>query len=200
MERRFFSGIEVRETAEGRFIEGYGSVFYNPADPGTQYQLRPGLLERVAPSAFNRAIAEQQDVRGLFNHDTNFVLGRTKAGTMTLVVDNVGLWYSILLPHNTLGRDIAASIQRGDITGSSFSFRVLKHSHAKGDKVDIRTIEDVDLFDVGPVVFPAYGSATAGMRSAELAAIEKEWEAWKLAQDMEAERVRVRARCVELGT
>src|ERR1700728_2523684 len=74
-------------------ICGYGAVFYD-GTPDTEYPMWPGAVERIMPGAFDRALRED-DVRGLFNHDPNLLLGRTASGTMRLRVDDVGLWYSI---------------------------------------------------------------------------------------------------------
>jgi hypothetical protein len=158
--------IETREDGK-KVLVGYGAVFHNANDPGTEYMLWEGLSERIATTAFNRAISESQDVRGLFNHDANIILGRTTANTMRISVDMKGLRYEIDLPDTAQGRDLALSVERGDIDGSSFGFVVRKQSYAYNDDgPNVRTIEDVDLYDVGPVVFPAYTSTSAGLRSA----------------------------------
>jgi len=159
--------VETREGG-GRILTGYGAVFYRADDPGTEYQLWRDLVERIAPGAFDRVLSEKQDARGLYNHDVNFLLGRVGAGTMRLSVDQRGLRYEIDLPDTSQANDLAVSVARGDIDGSSFGFIVKKESYQinKETEMDVRTIEDVDLFDVGPVVFPAYTATSAGVRSA----------------------------------
>ena len=144
----------------GRTLSGYAAVFYDPADKGTEYELWAGMKERISPRAFDRALAEKHDVRGLFNHDVNYLLGRTAAGTLRLSTDGKGLRYDIDLADTQAGRDVAAMVERGDLTGSSFSFVAKKTTHEDlGNKERARTIDDVDLFDVGPVTFPAYNAA-----------------------------------------
>lgn len=197
-ERRFIDGLELRTNADGsKTAVGHASVFYDPNDAGTQYQLGSRLVERVSPAAFSRAIQEGQNVRALFNHDPNQVLGSTKSGTLRLSVDAKGLRYEVDLPDTTAGRDLAANIERGDVSGSSFSFRTIKDSFAKGADFNVRTLEDVDLYDVGPVTFPAYQSATAGMRADGSAEAEQACQAWIAKQ--EADAVKIRARAVEVG-
>ena len=189
MERRFNSesvGIETREDGK-QVIVGYASVFYNAEDPGTEFGLGPKLKERIMPTAFNRALTEQQDVRALFNHDPNHLLGRRGAGTLTLSVDAVGLRYEITPPDTQSGRDTLESIKRGDLAGSSFAFQMKSHKWERGKEYDVRNIEDVDLFDVGPVTFPAYKSATTGVRSESALKEHEEWE-----REQEAISVRVR--------
>ena len=172
MERRHCStqaapvGIETR--ADGSpMIVGYGSVFYKAGEAGTEYELWRGVKERISPDAFTRALADKDDARGLFNHDANHLLGRVAAGTMRLSVDAVGLRYEIDPPDTQAGRDVVASIQRGDLSGSSFAFSVGKESWQEmPDGSEVRTIEEVShLYDTGPVTYPAYEAAHAGIRS-----------------------------------
>lgn len=174
MERRFVKqarvGIERRAGGK-RSIVGYGAVFYNPNDPGTQYDLFAGIiLERVAPTAFNRAQSERHDVRGLVNHDPNIVLGRTAAGTMALSVDQRGLLYDIPIEegHHEHER-YATVIARGDMSGSSFGFRVTAEEWHSEGRNDIRTITDLDLYDVSPVTFPAYEGTSTALRGVQYA-------------------------------
>ena len=182
IEKRFSNGhVKIEKREEGQSVlVGYGAVFHREGDAGTEYQLWPGLVERVGTNAFNRAISEKQDVRGLFNHDANFVLGRTKSNTMKLSVDSVGLRYEIELDDDAESQRIAKKIERGDIDGSSFSFRPTAVRFEELDNgTEVRILEDVDLYDVGPVTFPAYEGTTAGSRSQSDEAIMKEWESWK---------------------
>ncbi len=115
-----------------------------------------GFREKIAPGAFRGAINQNQDVRALINHDSNFVLGRMKNGTLSLSEDTKGLRVSIDPPTTTFAADLLVSIERKDINQMSFGFEVLKETwETDGDK-NIRTIEDVNLFDVSVVTFPAY--------------------------------------------
>jgi len=168
IERADFPGkVRIEKRSDGKSqIVGYGAVFYRSGEPGTEYELWSNVVERVAPTAFATALSRPDDVRALFNHDPNFVLGRSSSGTMTLSVDDRGLRYVIDPPDTQQARDLIASIERGDISGSSFSFSV--NSETWTDPVnggpEVRTINDVTLYDVGPVTFPAYEATAAGMR------------------------------------
>lgn len=193
IERRNFSGtVGIEERSDGgKRLTGYASVFYSPNDSrGTQYQLWPGMMERIAPTAFNRALSEQQDVRALFNHDMNLLLGRSTANTLRLSVDARGLKYEIDLPDTQAGRDVATSIARGDVTGSSFTFQATGRTIEDSGDVSIRTITDVNLIDVGPVTFPAYTGTTAGMRSHDAESIRQEFEQWKQSERTRLSRLR----------
>jgi HK97 family phage prohead protease len=208
MEMRFTpsGSVTVETRADGkRIIAGYGAVFYDASRAGTEYQLWPDLIERVAPTAFNRALTERQDVRGLFNHDANQVLGRSSAGTMRITVDQMGLRYEIEPPETQIGRDVSTVIGRGDVTGSSFSFTVRKQSFEdREDGTTVRTLEDVDLYDVGPVTFPAYEATTTALRSGDAADALTARDAWRaekaVQRQREADAVAVRMRFLELDT
>jgi len=169
MEKRYNpQRISIETRADGKpQIVGYGSVFHRANDPGTQYELWGGVFERVAPGAFDAALKRRDDARALFNHDPNHVLGRLAAGTLRLSVDNVGLRYEIDPPDTQAGRDTLESIRRGDITGSSFSFSVDSQQwEERDDGTEVRTLLAVTLYDVGPVTFPAYESASTAVRAA----------------------------------
>lgn len=164
IERRAFKidGMRVdQRDKEPQLIVGHAAVFNAETDIGGYF------MERVAPGAFKRAIGED-DVRSLFNHDPNFVLGRTKAGTLTLREDETGLMTETTPPDTQFARDLLVSIARGDISQMSFAFRVKRESwEEKGDKW-LRTIEDVELFDVSPVTYPAYPTTDVGLRNLDL--------------------------------
>lgn len=148
---------EVRSTKDGKKIEGYASVF------NTLAQL-PGFQERMMPGAFTRAIRNNQDVVCLFNHDANFVLGRTTSGTLRLSQDSRGLHYECSLPDTQAARDLHTSIERKDISGCSFAFKIpndaaqrwSERTAADGSHFIQRDITDVDLLDVSPVTYPCY--------------------------------------------
>ena len=156
----------------------------------------PKYYERIQPGAFDRALAEGQDVRALFNHDQNLVLGRTVSGTLRLRADSVGLKYEVDLPNTQTARDLAESIKRGDVSGSSFAFSVSKEGQQierSKDGTTYRNITDTNLFDVSVVTYPAYESASSGLRSAEnLEEARAALDAWEADQHGEADQVKVR--------
>lgn len=155
-ELRFLKAAEVRATGTMR-ISGYAAVFNQwSEDLG-------GFIEKIAPGAFSRSIKTGADVRALFNHDPNLVLGRTRSKTLELVEDCVGLLFKNALPQTSAARSVYASIKRGDVTECSFGFSVRKDSwNSAGTE---RTLLDVELFDVGPVTFPAYSQTSVQARS-----------------------------------
>lgn len=164
-ERRFFrSEVRADPGAEGQGtkIVGYGATFNSLSEN------LGGFREIIKPGSFDGVM--QDDVRGLFNHDHNFVLGRTKSGTLRLTLDETGLRYEIDAPETQTVRDLVlAPLQRGDIDGSSFNFRVAHDGerwYYDDDGLLIREITKfARLYDVGPVAFPAYPDSAAASRS-----------------------------------
>jgi uncharacterized protein len=163
MERRIktLDRIELRAGENGaRVLEGHAAVFNVQSDPMW------GFIELIAPGCFTRAIKED-DVRALFNHDANYILGRNTSETLRLSEDSTGLAFSVdLNPKDPDAERVAAKIERGDVTGCSFGFRTLKDEwDYKDENTIIRTLLEVELFDVGPVTFPAYPETDVSMRS-----------------------------------
>lgn len=160
--------VEIRAGENGkRTLSGHAAVFNSNSEP--MY----GFTERIKPGCFSRAIKED-DVRALFNHDSNLVLGRNVAKTLRLSEDDQGLAFDVDLPDTQAARDLATLIERGDISGCSFSFRTLKDEweYAADGGTTLRTLIDVELFDVGPVTFPAYPATDVSVRALEDIAAE----------------------------
>lgn len=159
LERRIIGcEIEKRDDEKPRII-GHAAVFNSVTDLGF-------FREKVAPGAFTKSIKED-DVRALYNHDSNYVLGRNTAGTLILAEDERGLKVEIYPPETQWAKDLLTSIERGDISQMSFGFTVDKESWERGDKnePDLRTLEAVKLWDVSPVTFPAYPETDVAVRS-----------------------------------
>jgi uncharacterized protein len=184
--------LEPRAADEQPAIVGYGAVFYDGTER-TEYKLCDDLIERIMPGAFDRAIRERDDARGLFNHDSNLVLGRVSAGTMTLSVDPTGLRFSIVPGKTTVAADVMEHIRRGDVQGCSFAFRVTEQVWRTVGVIDYREIMAVELYDVGPVTFPAYEATSVGVRSKDVQdeAITAR-DAWRAGQQEILHRNRVR--------
>ena len=152
---------EFRTTDDGK-IAGYAAVFDETTNIGGMFD------EVVRKGAFARAIKDGQDVRALWNHDPNHVLGRTKAGTLKLEEDKKGLWMEIDPPNTQFAHDLMESMRRGDIDQMSFAFRAVEETWTeRKDEATLRELKDVDLYDVSPVTYPAYEGTSVGLRSAE---------------------------------
>jgi HK97 family phage prohead protease len=166
-ESRIISGenIEMRIEGEGdeKRLVGYAAKFNKwSVDLGIWEKFR----EKIAPGAFKEAI-KNSDTRALKNHDPNLILGRTESDTLRLVENKTGLKFEIDIPNTTTGADTLEEIRRGDITGCSFAFTVESDTwDYKDDGTIERTINKVgELFDVGPVTYPAYPDTTVAARS-----------------------------------
>lgn len=166
-EMRCYSG-EVRALPENdgdapNKIIGYGSVFNSRSE-----LIWGSFREIIKPGSFDEVLND--DVRALFNHDPNFILGRSAANTLALSVDDKGLRYVITPPDSQTIRDLViAPLLRGDITQSSFAFRVAHDGeewYQDEEGIVIREINRISrLYDVSPVTYPAYLSADAAVRS-----------------------------------
>ncbi len=183
MERRCVRSTTARIQERqdgGSTLFGHAAVYYD-GSPETQFELWPGVVERIMPRAFDRAVKED-DVRALFNHDPSMVLGRKSAKTLSLSADSRGLGYEISLGESSVAKDTRDFVRRGEVTGSSFSFITTDERWVKEEGLEVRQILGVQLFDVGPVTFPAYEGTTAGARGlAAVAAFDdakRSREAW----------------------
>jgi HK97 family phage prohead protease len=177
-----FRGLKAAELrSEGdtpKVITGYGAVFYNANDPGTEYRLWQDYYERIMPGAFDRALRED-DVRSMFNHDSNQLLGRRankQNDTLRISVDGVGLRYEVDVdPNDPTHQALIPKLRAGKVDGASFMFEVTgrnwrEEQRGEGDNkrdVTILEITEVRLWELGPVVFPAYESATSEARALE---------------------------------
>ena len=137
-------------------ITGYAAVFRSES------RNLGGFTEILEPGAFSEVLASQPDVIGCYNHDKNFLLGRTSSGTMTLSEDDRGLKYTIYPPEARA--DVIQAVDRRDVIGSSFSFMCRQEDESWSGStrgMRQRTIKKISLLDdVGPVVRPAYEGAS----------------------------------------
>jgi len=143
-------------------IVGYSAVFNSLSEN------LGGFREKILPGAFSIAL-EKSDCRALINHDANLLIGRQSSGTLKLAEDETGLRMEITPPDSEIARHFLAAIDRGDLTGASFSFTIDDGNDDWDEDDDgriVRTIRSVrDIFDVGPVTFPAYLDTTVASRS-----------------------------------
>lgn len=190
--------VRAKTDDEGPVLEGYAALFDEWAQIGDDQW---GFHEAIAPGAFRDSI-KGDDIRAFFNHDSNQVLGRTSAKTLTLEEDKKGLRAVIHPPDTQAARDVVTLIQRGDVTGMSFMFRVRKdqwEEPSKKGELPKRTLLDVQLFEAGPVTFPAYEQTSISARDRAKSYLDAEQSAVRAAA-ADADRMRqlrlARAACI----
>ena len=167
--------FKTREDGEEMVIEGYFAVF------NSNYEMWEGASESIAEGAFDSSLSN--DIRGLTNHDTTLVLGRTKAHTLELKTDSHGLWGRITInPKDSDAVNTYERVKRGDVDQCSIGFMV------RSEETDFRadgsihwTITDVELFEVSVCTFPAYEETSVSARHRDADELKKRVdEAWRL--------------------
>lgn len=155
---------KTREAEGKKYLEGYFAVF------GESYKVWDGWVETIERGAFARVLATGNDVKVLWNHDSNIVLGSTGATTATLREDDTGLFGMVEINENDQDAVNAYyRIQRGDVDGCSFGFDIARQEDWWDDDGVYHTkILEVDpLYEVSPCTFPAYASTSISARSRE---------------------------------
>ena len=175
--RAITGDFTVRDEGDQLRLEGYFAVF------GSTYELWPGATESIDLHAFDDCLTD--DVRCLVNHDTRLVLGRTKAGTLTLRVDNHGLFWSVVInKRDTDAMNLYSRVQRKDVDQCSFGFDILEQETEYREDGSVHwTLKKVKLYEVSCVTFPAYTETSVEARQREFEQIKKrELDAWKARQ------------------
>jgi HK97 family phage prohead protease len=150
--------FEIRSEGEdGMTFTGYASVFNSSSED------LGGFREFVAPGAFKRSLQSRNEIKLLWNHDTNEPLASVRGGSLELVEDRYGLKVKAKLPNTTRGRDVAELLRSKVIDSMSFGFNVIKDAWSENGSV--RTLESVRLHEVSIVTYPAYTATTAQVRS-----------------------------------
>lgn len=162
-ERRDFQidKVEVRAENDGMRLRGHAAVFDSEShDLG-------GFVEVIRRGAFAQSL-EENDIRALHNHNDDMVIGRTSAGTLRLSEDERGLAAEMDLPDTTFARDLKVSVERGDINGMSFGFRVRPEGQQISEREDgiiLRELRNIELIEVSTTPFPAYPETEVAQRS-----------------------------------
>ena len=161
--------FKTREDGEDLIIEGYFAVF------GSIYEIWNDMTESIDPGAFTETLKDA-DVRALINHDTTLVLGRTKAGTLELSVDEHGLWGKIRInPNDQDAMNLYERVKRGDVDQCSFGFEIVREeTDFKEDGSIHWTIMEVRLWEVSVCTFPAYEETEVSARKRDAEEAMKE--------------------------
>lgn len=167
------SEIEVREVdGERPTLTGHFSVFNEWTEIRSRYE--GNFMERVSPGAFDKTIAEnRQAMRVLFDHGKDPSIGNKILGPIeTLRPDERGAYYEVPLFDTSYNKDLLPGLKAGSY-GSSFRFQVMREKEERSPErseynpegLPERTILEAKVLEFGPVSFPAYQGATAGIRS-----------------------------------
>ena len=152
-ERRSFA--EVR--AAGRMLFGTAAPYNRPADLGA-------FRETLMPGAFRATLAKGNDVLAVVNHNVEQLLGRTRSGTLRLSETDAGLQYELQLPPTSLGNDVLALAERGDLSGMSFAFVANRElwPTPRTRQLHAISISEISVL-TGPA--PAYANTSIALRS-----------------------------------
>lgn len=166
--RSIHSKFETRQEEDGKkFISGYFAVF------NSNYQIWDGATESIDPHAFDETLGN--DVRALIDHQTHLVLGRNKAGTLTLRIDSRGLWGDVEINEDDQdAMNLYARVQRGDVDQCSFGFDIQEEKFEEREDGSVHwKILKVDLYEVSVCTFPAYEDTSVSARKNDLKSIEQ---------------------------
>ena len=164
IEKRFFTVFTEKEgetEEENKDIPCFvgKAIVYD-----TETKICDGVVEKIARNAFEHS-ANTDDIRCLFNHDPNLVLGRTKNGTLKLKKQDDGIYFHVSPPNTDWAKNLVQSVKRGDITQCSFSFTTDDEDFSSSSNGNVcRTIRDGKLFDVSIVTYPVYEETIVHVR------------------------------------
>jgi HK97 family phage prohead protease len=158
LEYRRISGdaSELRAAGEGNTLSGYAAKFNSQSED-------MGFREVIDPEAFDRTLKARNEVKAYVNHDSSMVIGSTRSGTLELSTDGTGLADVIHLPQTTYAADLREVVSRGDVSGQSFGFTVVRDEWSKD--YSQRRLLEVRLHEVSVVSSPAYSQTTVIARS-----------------------------------
>lgn len=159
---RSLSGLQTREAENDQMIIGGYFVVFN-----SWTELWDGYYEQVSPKAFESI--DLTDIRALINHNDGLVLGRTKSNTLTLRVDEKGLYGEIKVnPNDQDAVNLYERVKRGDVDQCSFGFQITEEEWEDADEGYRSTITGIKLFEVSVVTFPAYEDTSVSARSKDI--------------------------------
>ena len=159
-----FDVRNAEASSNGMSFTGYAAVFDSPSEPLP-------FTEVIKGGAFQRSLKSRNEIKLFMNHNTDVVLGSSRAGTLRLSEDSRGLLAEADLPDTTAGRDLSVLMQRGDVNSMSFGFSVPPRGDKWAEDGATRELHQVRLHEVSIVTgFPAYQATTASVRSLDILA------------------------------
>ena len=178
MKQYRYIDVEFRADEKENKIQGYFSVF------GPEYNMGQGISERIDPHAFDVTLREDTgNIRCLWNHNDDIVLGRTGNGTLILRVDDHGLYGEVTInEEDSDAMNGLARIRRGDVSQCSFGFEIVEQEILERGNDMLFTIKQAKLWEVSPVTFPAYRETSISARKHDAEKARADClNAWKIA-------------------
>ena len=164
--RTKFNVTRAEQESDELIIDGYFALYEQ------ETELWEGSYEIITKGAFDNTFGN--DIRALWNHNSQYVLGRNKSGTLELKTDDKGLFASIRLPNTQYAKDLYELVDRGDVDQCSFGFNILAEDLEELASGGYRwRINEIDLHEVSVVTFPAYENTSVAARSKEVADLKK---------------------------
>lgn len=164
LKRDFKTQFKIKrddEAPEELIIEGYFALYE------TETELFTNSFEIITKGAFDKTL--NNDIRGLWNHNTQYVLGRNKSGSLELKTDDKGLYGIIRLPNTQYARDLYELVKRGDVDQCSFGFNILDEELEELANGGYRwRIKEIDLHEISVVTFPAYENTSVQARTKQI--------------------------------
>lgn len=156
-----FNVTRQQQNPDEFIIEGYFALYEQ------ETELFEGMFEIITKGAFDGTMGN--DIRALWNHNTQYVLGRNKSGTLELKTDEKGLFGIIRLPKTQYAEDLHVLVERGDVDQCSFGFNILAEDLEELASGGYRwRINEIDLHEVSVVTFPAYENTSVSARAAQV--------------------------------
>jgi uncharacterized protein len=164
--RTKFNITRDEQTPEERIVEGYFALYES------ETELFEGSYEIITKGAFDKTLTK--DVRALWNHNTQYVLGRSKNGSLQLRADDKGLYATINLPNTQYANDLYELVTRGDIDQASFGFNIIDEDLEELASGGYRwRINEIDLHEISVVTFPAYENTTVQAREKQIEQLQQ---------------------------
>lgn len=161
-----FNVTRQEEKPDEMVIEGYFALYEN------ETELFEGVHEIISRGAFDNTL--NNDIRALWNHNTQYVLGRNRSGSLELKTDDKGLFASIRLPKTQYAQDLYELVKRGDVDQCSFGFNIVGEDLEELASGGYRwRINEADLHEVSVVTFPAYENTSVQARAKQVEQIKE---------------------------
>lgn len=160
LELRHLENCELRAGGDGRTLSGI-AVAYNALSE-TIYTGHRDFRERILPGAFAGTLERRRDVRCLYSHNGDNLLGRTSSGTLALEDGQRGLAFSLSVPNTQIGNDVLELVKRGDLRGMSFAFNKVTDRWTSAGE---REVIAATLHEISVVGAPAYPQTSVQARA-----------------------------------